>query len=144
MLSQTAEYALRAVLYLAGRPPGTLVRVDEIATALGLPSNYLSKTLQILARSGVLTSTRGRHGGFALLVPATRLTLQEVVGPFERAVEERRCLLGNPTCSDRTACAAHVKWKATSEQIASFFRTTMVADIAPPPGTSRSRIARSA
>jgi Rrf2 family protein len=91
----------------------------------------------------VLDSTRGRHGGFALAVPPTRLTLQRVVGPFDRAVETRRCLLGNPTCSDRTGCAAHAKWKATSEQIANFFRTTMVADIAPPPGT-RTRIARSA
>jgi Rrf2 family protein len=144
MLSQTAEYALRAVLYLAGQQPGTPVRVDQIATALALPANYLSKTLQTLARTGVLTSTRGRHGGFGLAVAPTRLTLQEVVGPFDRGVETRRCLLGNPTCSDRTGCAAHVKWKATSEQIASFFRTTMVAEIAPPPPTSRSRIARSA
>jgi Rrf2 family protein len=144
MLSQTAEYALRAVLYLAGQPPGVAVRVDQIADALALPANYLSKTLQTLARNGVLASTRGRNGGFALAVAPAKLTLHQVVGPFERAIESRRCLLGNPTCSDRTACAAHERWKATSDQIVRFFRTTVVADIAPPPTPTRTRIARSA
>jgi len=144
VLSHTAEYALRAVLYLARQPAGERIRVDEIATALGLPANYLSKTLQALARTGVLASTRGPRGGFALAVPATSLTLREVVGPFDRPVDERRCLLGNSVCSDRTACGAHDKWKATAEQVAQFFRTTVVADLAPPPAPSRSRTARSA
>jgi Rrf2 family protein len=144
VLSHTAEYALRAVLHLAGLPAGRRVRVEEIATVLGLPANYLSKTLQALARAGVLTATRGPGGGFALAVPATELTLHDVVSAFDRPVDERRCLLGNPTCSDRTACAAHATWKATADQVARFFRTTVVADIAAPPAPPRTRIARSA
>lgn len=129
MLSQTAEYALRAVLYLAERGHPGAVPVDEIADALGIPANYLSKTLQVLARGRVLSSLRGPHGGFQLAVAPEDLSLMRVVAPFDPIVETRRCLLGRPECSDRNPCAAHDKWKATAEKVAHFFRSTTVADV---------------
>lgn len=129
MLSQTAEYALRAVLYLAERADDGTVRVGEMAQALGIPHNYLSKILHRLARAGVLASTRGKAGGFQLAVPADRLRLYEIVAPFDRIDERRRCLLGRPRCSDSTACAAHSRWKQVADTVASFFRETSVADL---------------
>jgi Rrf2 family protein len=129
MLSQTAEYALRAVLYLAEHGGARTVRVAEMAGALRIPQNYLSKILHLLARAGVLVSTRGKTGGFQLAVPATRLRLYEIVAPFDRMDERRRCLLGRPRCSDGTACAAHTRWKEVADRVTSFFRETTVADL---------------
>lgn len=130
VLSQTAEYALRTVLHLAARPQESgLARVGELASTLGIPQNYLSKTLHLLAREGILTSTRGKHGGFRLARPADRITLLEVVGPFDRMEQRRQCLLGRPTCSDVTPCAAHERWRDTAEKVSSFFRETTVADL---------------
>lgn len=129
MLSQTAEYALRAVLYLAERAGVRTVRVGEMAEALGIPRNYLSKILHLLARAGVLASTRGKTGGFQLAVPAERLRLHEIIAPFDRIDERRRCLLGRPQCSDRTACLAHTRWKEVADTVATFFRETTVADL---------------
>jgi len=133
MLSQTAEYALRAVLYLAEQPHGRPVRVDEIGDALGIPANYLSKTLATLVRLRVLASLRGPHGGFRLAVAPEDLPLMQVVAPFDDIAARRHCLLGNPECSDHDSCAAHHAWKRTSEQVEHFFRTTTVADIRPAP-----------
>jgi Rrf2 family protein len=130
MLSQTAEYALRAVLYLAGSHGGSPVRVDEIGRDLGIPANYLSKTLNALVRTGVLASTRGPRGGFKLAVAPDRLSLERVISPFDEIGGSRRCLLGREQCSDHHACAIHAKWKSTSDQVAAFFRTTTVAEIA--------------
>ncbi len=130
MLSQTAEYALRAVLLIAageGQPVGA----GRLAGELGVPPNYLSKTLHQLSRAGVLDSTRGRLGGFRLARPAGRITLLEVVRPFDPIPAGRACLLGLPVCSDRTACPAHRKWKRVAEQVADFFSRTTVADLAP-------------
>lgn len=127
MLSQTAEYALRAVLYLADK--GEPVGADEISAVLGIPSAYLAKTLHALVRARVLRSLRGRHGGFLLAVAPEDLTLMRVVAPFDRIVERRRCLLGRRTCSDAGACTAHGAWKDTAGRVADFFRTTMIADI---------------
>ncbi len=130
VLSQTAEYALRTVLHLASRPPGSgPARVGELARILGIPQNYLSKTLHLLARDGILSSTRGKHGGFQLARPADRITLLDIVGPFDRMEQRRQCLLGRPTCSDLTPCAAHGRWRETAEKVASFFRETTVADL---------------
>jgi Rrf2 family protein len=127
MLSQTAEYALRTVLFLADSDDGA--RVEEIARRLGVPRNYLSKTLHRLAQEGVLRSTRGKGGGFRLAVPPDRLKLLRVVAPFDDIPGERRCLLGRPQCSDRNPCPAHHEWRAVSERVTAFFRDRTVADL---------------
>jgi len=113
VLSHTAEYALRTVLYIAEHGDAGPVRVHQIAAALRIPRNYLSKTLHRLAQAGILTSSRGKGGGFKLAMPAERLHLIGVVGLFDEIGAGRRCLLGRPVCSDRTACRAHERWKAT-------------------------------
>ena len=127
MLSRTAEYALRAVLFLAdsGKP----ANVDQIAERLRVPRNYLSKTLHRLAREGVLASTRGQRGGFRLARDPDRLPLLEVVEPFDPIRGERRCLLGRPQCSDANPCPAHSQWKAVSDEVAAFFREKTVGDL---------------
>ncbi len=129
LLSQTGEYALRAVLFIAEHDRDRSVRVDEMARALRLPRNYLSKTMHQLARAGVLASTRGKAGGFRLAVPAERLTLHRVVAPFGDVNDRRRCLLGRAECSDRNACAAHDHWREVAEHVSTFFRETTVADL---------------
>ena len=129
MLSQTAEYALRAVLFLADQNGAEPASVDLIAERLGVPRNYLSKILHRLAREGVLRSARGKGGGFRLARPPDRLTLLRVVGPFDGMTGQRRCLLGRPQCSDRNPCPAHDQWKAVSDRVSSFFRERTVGDL---------------
>ena len=128
MLSQTAQYALRAVLAIAaGR--GEAVGAGVLAQRLGLPQNYLSKTLHQLARAGLLESTRGKSGGFRLARPAERITLRDIVGLFDDISARRTCLLGNPQCSDVNPCPLHHKWKAASERNATFFRETTIGEL---------------
>lgn len=129
MLSQTAEYALRTVLYLAAGQQDELRRASEVAEALDLPQNYLSKTLHLLARAGVLTSSRGKHGGFRLTKNPSRITLAEVVEPFDGPTGSRTCLLGRTACSDSDPCPAHGRWKSVSGEVATFFRETTVGDL---------------
>lgn len=129
MLSQTAEYALRAVLYLAGRYGEGPVRVDDAAEALKVPRNYLSKTLHVLAREGILISTRGPHGGFELAVPADELVLADVVEQFDDLSGPKTCLLGRPACSERSPCSAHQRWKHVGDTARTFYRTTTLADL---------------
>jgi Rrf2 family protein len=133
MLSQTAQYALRTVLELARLPAGDPAAAADLADRLGVPSNYLSKTLLLLARARVVTSTRGKHGGFVLARPARRIRLAEVVAPFQ-GVGERACLLGRTACSDARPCPAHGRWKVIAEQVAEFFARTTVADLLALPG----------
>jgi Rrf2 family protein len=129
MLSQTAEYALRAVLYLAERPEGHPTPVDAIADDLGIPRNYLSKILHSLAKRDLLTSSRGRGGGFELTLRASEVSLLEVVEPFDQLEGRKKCLLGRPRCSESNPCAAHHQWKEMLDRVTGFFRNTTVQDL---------------
>lgn len=129
MLSQTAEYALRAALQLAQQPQGEPLRAAELASRLRLPANYLSKTLHGLARAGVLRSARGKGGGFQLARGASRIRLAEVIEPFDQLDGPRECLLGRPECSDRAPCSAHWRWQAARQEAVRFYRATSLADL---------------
>jgi Rrf2 family transcriptional regulator, iron-sulfur cluster assembly transcription factor len=126
MLNQTAEYALRTVVLLAQQDPESLVSVGELADALGIPQNYLSKILHQLTRAGVLSSQRGRSGGFRLARPASAIPLAEVIAPFDPVSGERTCLLGRTACSDHRPCAAHDRWKSVGAAVTRFFHETTV------------------
>ena len=129
MLSRTAEYAMRAVLLVAREPGGGPVGAARLAEALGIPRNYLSKTLHQLGRRGILASTRGKSGGFQLARQGDQIALIEVVAPFDDLPSKRYCLLGRTACNDQSPCAAHGRWKGVAEQIGKFFRETTVADL---------------
>ena len=129
MLSDTAEYALRAAIHLAAREGQGWVRVDEIAAATRVPRNYLSKTLHVMAREGVLESSRGPQGGFRLARPARETTVLSVVSLFDDVGPGRRCVLGRPSCSDARPCPAHWRWKPVTEHIRGFLRDTTLATL---------------
>lgn len=93
MISQTAEYALRAVVYLASRPEAAQT-TQQIAAATRVPAGYLSKVMQGLSRAGLVHSQRGLHGGFTLGVPADRLTVFDVVQAVDPLRRIRSCPLG--------------------------------------------------
>lgn len=125
MISQTSRYALRAVLQLAlwdgmGRP----VPAADLAEALALPANYLSKILHALVRPGVLRSERGPGGGFRLARAPAEISIADVVGTFQELGETPTCLLGRPECCDEDACPVHGAWKEVSRPVWRFFRET--------------------
>jgi len=95
-ISQRGLYALTALCHLAGRP-GEVVRVAEIAAAEGIPEKFLEGILVFLRNARLVSSRRGREGGYALRRPADAIVLGEVIrridgplAPFEDAEELAR------------------------------------------------------
>ncbi len=130
MLSRTGEHALRAVLYLARLPEGSSLAAAEIADALGLPRNYLSKTLHRLTRIGVLVSERGRNGGFRLGRSAASLPVSTVIGEFETTITTGgRCMLGDRPCDPQSPCVAHERWTTLTGQLLRLLSDTTVAGL---------------
>ncbi|MBI4537894.1 MAG: RrF2 family transcriptional regulator [Gemmatimonadetes bacterium] len=129
MISKTAEYALRSVIYLAQHEAEGAVPATDVARALGVPANYLAKILHALARVGLVVSQRGPGGGFQLARPARAVSLADVIEPFDDVAGRRECLLGRAHCSDRTACAVHDRWKEVHGRVSRFFQGTTVAEL---------------
>jgi Rrf2 family protein len=93
MFSQTAEYALRAVVYLASRE-GEPRTTQQIALATQVPTGYLSKVMQGLGRASLVQSQRGLHGGFTLARSADELTVLDVIQAVDPIQRIRTCPLG--------------------------------------------------
>ena len=129
MLSSTSDYALRAILVLARATDERPLRADEIARATGSPANYLAKTLNALAKAGLVASTRGPFGGFVLAVPASELTLARIIDCFDEPRPQTRCLLGNAPCDLRHPCTAHQRWTAIKNTRRAALANTTVADL---------------
>lgn len=107
MFSQTTEYALRAVAFLAERAPA-LASTKEISAATQTPQAYLSKVLQALIRSGLLVGQRGIGGGVRLNVPLDELTMLDVVNAVEPIERIRGCPLGLAAHRGRL-CSTHAR-----------------------------------
>ena len=82
-ISAKADYAVRAVAELAAADGEKPVKAERIATAQGIPLNFLENILGELRHAGVVRSHRGAEGGFRLAKPAEEVTVADVI----RAVE---------------------------------------------------------
>ena len=131
MLSLTSKYALRAMICLTQLEDECPVSGKRIAERANVPSRYLSKILGDLVRCGVLTSTRGKNGGFRLARPPQKIALHDVLAPFETALVARRsCPFGNLACSDENPCLGHDGWKKVLLAYVSFLSRTSILDVA--------------
>lgn len=130
MLSRTSGYAIHATLHIGARSgPDNAVPAAAVAEALEIPANYLAKILNTLAREGILTSERGRTGGFRLARPADEIPLLDVVRHFDDIGDARQCLLRSRACSEVHSCPAHKEWKEASDPAFRFFEEHTVADL---------------
>src|SRR5436190_100478 len=129
MLSTTSDYALRAILVLAQAKDDRPMRADEIARATGSPANYLAKTLNALAKAGLVTSARGPFGGFVLAIPAAELSLAHIIDCFDQPRPQTKCLLGTIACDPAHPCSAHTRWAAIKTARRAVLADTTVADL---------------
>ena len=82
MLSRTAEYALRAIVWLSDHPESS-VTGQAIAAATQVPPDYLAKVMQGLVRAGLVEAQRGKNGGFSLVSTPEEITILDVINAVE-------------------------------------------------------------
>ncbi len=107
MFSNTAEYALRAVVHLAATPEKACATA-EIAEATQVSPGYLSKVLQNLGRVGIVSSQRGPTGGFTLLRAPKDITVLEVVNAVDPIQRITKCPLNIPSHAVKL-CKLHAR-----------------------------------
>lgn len=85
------DYALRVLMYLAGRN-GVLATIGEIAAAYAISESHLTKVVHGLGKLGYVTTVRGRGGGILLARPSAEITIGDVVRRTEETVAVVECL----------------------------------------------------
>lgn len=130
LFSRSAEYAIRAMTFLAGQPSGKLTGAREMAQAEKIPMPFLWKILQNLARRKLIRSFKGLRGGYELARPAHQITLEAILAATDGGGLTADCVLGLPECNEANPCPLHPAWKEVRSQLAAMLQENTLADLA--------------
>ena len=135
MFSQTAEYALRAIVVLAGDPekPWT---AQDVAAESKVPQDYLMKVLQALGREGLVTAQRGRGGGFLLRRLPSEITVLDVINAVDPLRRITHCPLGLKSHS-KALCPLHRKLDDAIRLVEEAFASTTMEELINDPSPIR-------
>lgn len=123
MLPKTAEYALRATVWLA-RMPDSPESADQLAAGIRVPRRYLHKVLQDLVKAGLVRSQPGPGGGYRLDCDPEQVTILDVINAVSSIERIRACPLGLETHT--SLCPLHLELdKAFAAVEAAFSRVTV-------------------
>jgi Rrf2 family transcriptional regulator, iron-sulfur cluster assembly transcription factor len=128
--SRSAEYAIRAFVHLAGVPEGKFVMVKNIAQQTDIPTHFLAKILQQLARKGFLRSSKGPTGGFTLRMKAEDISLLKIVEAMDGLNDFQRCPGGLSECNDQAPCGMHDSWTKLRNYIVNYLEQTNIGELA--------------
>jgi len=134
MFSQTLEYALRVIVYLAGESGPTTT--SKIAIATRVPESYLAKVIQELRRGGLILAQRGLHGGSTLARPPEAITLFDVAQAIDPLPRITTCPLGLVSHGTRL-CAVHQRLDEAMGHVERVFRTSTIAELLSRPTSSK-------
>lgn len=127
--SRASEYAIRAFMHLAQAPDGRFVMVKQIAEQEKIPAHFLAKILQQLARKGLLRSSKGPNGGFALRQAPSEIALVRIVEALDGLGDFEKCVSGLAECTDDAPCPMHDAWKELRSRIMDYLERTTIADL---------------
>ena len=129
-ISAKADYAVRAAIELAASPDEKPVRAEQVATAQGIPLNFLENILGELRHAGIVRSQRGPEGGFRLAKPADQVTIADVIRAVEGPLATVRG--GPPEESSYPGAAGELPrvWIAVRKSLRSVVEHVTVADVA--------------
>jgi Rrf2 family protein len=136
LFSTKAEYGVRLMVEL-GRAPGSApVSLSAVAEAERLPLSYLEHLVAKLRKAGLVTSTRGAHGGYRLARPADEITLDVVVEALEGQIAPMECFHESPEgkvlCSHETddhGCATRLLWMRVQGGVTKALAGTTLAEL---------------
>lgn len=130
IFSTTTEYAIRGLSEFAGRAPDQMMMLDDLVAGTDLPNDFLRKVFQKLVKGDVLTSSRGRKGGFRLARPPEKITLMQIVEAIDGPQPLDGCVVGLAACHDQMPCGQHDLYKPIRNRLKEYLSTTTLADMA--------------
>ena len=131
-LNRTVEYALRAMAHLTTLEPGASIRAVELSASTSIPSHYLSKIMRRLVIAGLVSSQKGRGGGFTLKKPASRITFQQILAAVGFDSESGECAFGWGRCNTAAPCLLHDSWSDLKERCDSWASDTRLSSLVKP------------
>lgn len=126
-LTRKADYALRLMVEIATE--GSALSTAEVSRREDIPHQFLRKVSRDLVTAGLLTSSRGAHGGLSLAHPSETISLLEIV----RAVDEpaiSRCVIDPYACNRRNRCVVYPVWRRLQQEMERAMERVQLSELA--------------
>jgi Rrf2 family protein len=131
-ITTQAEYGLICALHLARRKSDGPVTGREIAARERLPADYVEQIMLKLRRAGIVTSTRGAHGGYHLARAAEQISVRDVIAASEHSTFEVHCT-SHPVEAERCAashdCSIRPVWMLLQQRVDDVLGSVHLSDL---------------
>jgi Rrf2 family protein len=134
MLSNSCRYGIRAVIYLASHyPVKTNLGIKQISNDLDLPAPFLAKILQQLAKSRLISSTKGPNGGFSFLKKPESVTMFDIIKNIDGEGVFKNCIIHDGYCSEvrksKKSCPVHDDYSTIRAELVKLYKSKTVAEL---------------
>jgi FeS assembly SUF system regulator len=113
-VSKLADYGTVVMASMA-REPARLHSAAEVASRLGLATPTVSKILKTLAKSGLVTSSRGAHGGYRLHGAPADISIAQIIDAMDGPIGMTECSTTPGICTQEAACSVRASWRSINE-----------------------------
>lgn len=129
IFSKKCEIGLQAVLFLSTESENELFNAEQVSKKVKQPKEFVSKVLQTLTYAGIVSSKKGKNGGFSLANPAKNIRLIDIVKAIDGESVFENCVLGFPGCSDAKPCPVHETWGKIRDEAYEMLKRETLADL---------------
>lgn len=133
-ISTKGRYALRVMVELARQKDDKPVALRAVAERQRMTLKYLESIIALLVKERLVTSVRGKSGGYRLSRPAAQYTVYEILCATEGGLEPVQCLADkNNTCPMEHHCPTLPVWKGLQQVVRDYLESITLESIAPLP-----------
>ncbi|MCD4672340.1 MAG: Rrf2 family transcriptional regulator [Anaerolineaceae bacterium] len=123
-ITKQADYAMRAILYLASLEPGKRAATSFIAKEEHIPPSFLAKIVSQLSIAGLINTSRGARGGVSLSRSAADISILEVVEAIDGPIALNECVLHPEVCEFGEDCPIRPVWQESQAELVNRLKST--------------------
>ncbi|HKY53611.1 MAG TPA: Rrf2 family transcriptional regulator [Anaerolineales bacterium] len=128
-ITRQADYATRAILYLARHQNGKHIATSQIAKEQNISSSFLAKIISQLSIAGLLYTSRGANGGISLARDPKQITLLQVIEAIDGPIQLNTCVAREDACSFEGNCSIQSVWCDAQNELIAKLRNTNFAEL---------------
>ncbi len=129
LISQTAEYALRAMGQIAVSEDDAFLRAKDLATRTEIPPHYLSKIMRRLVAAELVTSVKGHGGGFRIDLRLSRIRFVDIFDAVGFDLDASHCAFGKEKCNVKNQCLLHPVFAELNASFREWAKRTTLQDV---------------
>lgn len=128
-ITRQADYATRAILYLARHRNGKHIATSQIAKEQHIPPSFLAKIISQLSIAGVIRTSRGAHGGISLTRDPKQITLLQVIEAIDGPIQLNVCVSREDACALEENCPVQSVWSDAQNELITKLSNTNFAQL---------------